>query len=134
MKVTDKEIHDILQPIWQTDTPTREHRENARRLYNKIYNEFPDANGVERKPEKKKLGNCGACYLTVKNGLRRLISNNVIKLVSEQEYRDRSDICGACDKYLKPTNQCGICLCFISLKAQIKSEKCPHKNGNKWSV
>jgi len=133
-KVTDQEIQSVLDPIWQTNTPSTEHRENTRLLYNKIYNEFPEQNGVEKRPEKTKLGGCGACFLEVKNGLRRLISDHVIKLVPEKEYRRRADICDICDDHLPNTGQCGNCLCFISLKAQIASEKCPHKSGNKWSA
>jgi hypothetical protein len=46
-------------------------------------------------------------------------------LVDDSKFHERMSICNQCPKYLKETNQCGECLCFLSLKAKGASFKCP---------
>lgn len=47
--------------------------------------------------------------------------------VSQEVYKDRLDICNSCE-YLKGT-QCGICGCYVKVKAKWTTENCPK---NKW--
>jgi NAD-dependent dihydropyrimidine dehydrogenase PreA subunit len=47
--------------------------------------------------------------------------------VSDKVYNDRLNICKGCDYYFKPTGNCKICLCFMSIKARISLMECPQK-------
>lgn len=49
------------------------------------------------------------------------------KTVSKDEYRERLDICDACE--FRSDNRCERCGCFLALKAQGRAFKCPE---NKW--
>lgn len=48
--------------------------------------------------------------------------------VTQEVFNKRMSACHECPKYLKATNQCGECLCFLSLKGKLKDMECPlHK-------
>ena len=47
--------------------------------------------------------------------------------VSEEQYRERLEICDACDE--RRNNRCGKCGCRLSLKARGRAFKCPE---SKW--
>jgi hypothetical protein len=38
-----------------------------------------------------------------------------------------------CDKYLRDSQQCGVCKCFILAKARLVTEDCPHPDKNHWT-
>ena len=50
-------------------------------------------------------------------------------LVADQVKMKRMALCQACPEYKKPLGQCGVCLCFCSVKTTLKTEECPLK---KW--
>ena len=52
-------------------------------------------------------------------------------LVSEQTLALRNAACGVCIRRDKISNQCLECTCFLGLKAQLTTEKCPL---GKWPV
>ncbi len=37
-----------------------------------------------------------------------------------------------CDRYLPETQQCGVCTCYIKLKAPLATESCPHPEKDHW--
>ena len=45
--------------------------------------------------------------------------------VDKKIYKDRLDICRGCDKYIKLTGNCSVCLCFMRVKASIGQMSCP---------
>ena len=45
--------------------------------------------------------------------------------VNKKIYKERLDICKKCDHYFKPTGNCGICGCFMRIKASISVMECP---------
>jgi len=48
--------------------------------------------------------------------------------VDEEVATNRFDICKACPKLIKATNQCSECLCFMNLKTKMAKAECPlHK-------
>jgi hypothetical protein len=49
--------------------------------------------------------------------------------VDKKIYKERLDICRGCDKYIKVTGNCSVCLCFMRVKASIGQMSCPEK---KW--
>ena len=51
------------------------------------------------------------------------------KTVSEDEIKERLDICGACEHYIPHSARCKLCGCFTKFKAKLKSGGCPIK---KW--
>ena len=51
--------------------------------------------------------------------------------VDKKIYKERLDICRGCDKYIKVTGNCSVCLCFMRIKASIGQMSCPEK---KWKA
>lgn len=50
---------------------------------------------------------------------------------NQDEYEERLQICEHCDR--RSDNwRCLECGCFIESKAHLKTETCPHKDGDKW--
>lgn len=49
--------------------------------------------------------------------------------VSKEEKIKRFNICKSCDKFMKQTTQCGICMCIMKIKTGISHASCPL---NKW--
>tara|TARA_R110000824_G_scaffold5954_1_gene27317 strand:+ start:1902 stop:2300 length:399 start_codon:yes stop_codon:yes gene_type:complete len=45
--------------------------------------------------------------------------------VDKKIYKERLDICRSCDKYIKTTGNCSVCLCFMRVKASIGLMSCP---------
>lgn len=45
--------------------------------------------------------------------------------VSQQTVDLRTKICRGCSFYNPALDQCNVCTCFISVKAQLSTEKCP---------
>ena len=45
--------------------------------------------------------------------------------VDKKIYKERLDICRGCDKYIKLTGNCSVCLCFVRVKASIGIMSCP---------
>ena len=52
-----------------------------------------------------------------------------LKTVSEEEIKQRLDICGDCEHYIPHSARCKLCGCFTKFKAKLKSGGCPI---NKW--
>jgi len=49
--------------------------------------------------------------------------------VNKEIYKARLEVCRRCDKYIKVTGNCSVCLCFMRVKASIGQMSCPKK---KW--
>ena len=47
------------------------------------------------------------------------------KLVSRKVRKERLAICHSCDHYVKDSDQCDVCLCFMSIKASFEAMDCP---------
>lgn len=45
--------------------------------------------------------------------------------VSEEECCKRLEVCSSCPYFIKEGNRCNECGCFMKLKANLKSSKCP---------
>ena len=48
-------------------------------------------------------------------------------LVDKKTYKERLDTCRSCDHYFKYTGNCGICGCFMRIKASISIMQCPEQ-------
>jgi hypothetical protein len=48
--------------------------------------------------------------------------------VTEPEFNKRFTVCQRCPLFIKATNQCRQCGCFMNLKAKIKHAICPIGN------
>jgi hypothetical protein len=61
-----------------------------------------------------------------KNGSTPLdLLNPKTEKATEEQAKDRLEICNSCDEYIKLTHQCKVCGCFMELKTKIKISKCP---------
>jgi hypothetical protein len=47
------------------------------------------------------------------------------KKVSEEIFTKRYEICQACPEFIKLTDQCKKCACFMKLKARLNNAVCP---------
>lgn len=74
-------------------------------------------------------GPCGGCVTGMPGALRRAWSfakavafwaARGARRPTEEQYRERQAICGACP-YLVQETKCGVCGCYVSLKAAIVS-------------
>jgi len=45
--------------------------------------------------------------------------------VSQEESDRRWEICNSCDEQDKDLKQCKVCTCYLSLKNELATEKCP---------
>jgi hypothetical protein len=43
----------------------------------------------------------------------------------EDVAKTRWDVCSSCEKLYKPTNTCKVCGCFMVVKTNLKTAKCP---------
>lgn len=50
-------------------------------------------------------------------------------IANEEEQKKRRDICGGCPSLMHEEYRCGECKCYITIKASLKTSKCPL---NKW--
>lgn len=54
-------------------------------------------------------------------------------LVSPDQYIVRITTCYGCRHYIVDSQQCGLCTCFIPLKAKLSTEQCPD-TPSRWPV
>lgn len=54
------------------------------------------------------------------------------QIVPREVYIQRLTQCYGCDQYVLDSNQCGVCTCFVTTKAMLSTESCPHPKGSKW--
>lgn len=47
------------------------------------------------------------------------------KLVPRKVRKERLDVCHSCDHYVEDSDQCDVCLCFMSIKASFEAMDCP---------
>lgn len=45
--------------------------------------------------------------------------------VGEKLTAQRVDLCHRCPHFLPKTRQCGLCSCFVDVKAKLATEECP---------
>lgn len=55
----------------------------------------------------------------------RKATGNSDEKVSDSVREVRLNRCMNCPRLIKPTNNCGECGCFVSLKTQYRAESCP---------
>jgi hypothetical protein len=55
-----------------------------------------------------------------------------LKQATEEEQKNRCEICVNCPEFISETNQCGVCRCFLQYKIPWATSKCPHEDGDKW--
>tara|TARA_Y100001970_G_scaffold55706_1_gene70552 strand:+ start:1130 stop:1327 length:198 start_codon:yes stop_codon:yes gene_type:complete len=59
-------------------------------------------------------------------------------LVKKETFEKRYEICKSCNKFIHKTGRCGVCKCFMNVKAWMhmdikgKLVTCPHPEGDKW--
>ena len=54
------------------------------------------------------------------------------RLVPVETFVRRLGACYACPHYVAPTEQCGVCTCFVRLKAHLPGEACLAPGGDRW--
>jgi hypothetical protein len=65
-----------------------------------------------------------------KNGSTPLdLLNPTTKPSTAEVANQRYSVCQSCERFIKTTNQCRECGCFMSIKVKIDKSKCPL---NKW--
>lgn len=94
---------------------------------------------LHRKATGQKLrGNCLSCHFTVVNWLRSIVGEPPINDEAPGHlHRHRLSICrglqedgsDACEHLAWPGLNCGLCGCFVDVKARFKRFKCP---AGKW--
>ena len=47
------------------------------------------------------------------------------KLVPRKVRKERLEVCHSCDHYIVVSDQCDVCLCFMSIKASFEAMDCP---------
>jgi hypothetical protein len=64
----------------------------------------------------------------------KTVTSNVLEgkefTVSDEVFKARMQACKACPKFLKATEQCGECGCFLAVKGRLAGMECPL---DKWS-
>jgi hypothetical protein len=82
--------------------------------------------------QRLKGGGCGSCDFTAANLFLSIAGLPAVhRAVPQRRYQQRLDICKGTDttprcEHLMPGGMnCGKCLCFVDIKARLKSMKCP---------
>lgn len=98
---------------------------------------WPD---VETRDEASRLSgirikaNCSTCHIEIIDYLRKQVGlHSIKKEVTQSEHRRRLNFCRGNERkgipkceHLAFTNMnCGLCLCFIDVKARMKNQRCP---------
>jgi hypothetical protein len=53
--------------------------------------------------------------------------------VSPAEYSLRLTSCWFCDRFVYP-DECGVCGCYVTKKARLATEACPHPTSPRWNA
>jgi hypothetical protein len=61
---------------------------------------------------------------SVVRNIQSVMSGNQMN-VSEPEKQKRLDICNACEFFIKESQRCSKCGCYMAVKTYLKAEKCP---------
>lgn len=61
---------------------------------------------------------------TAKDVAKDAIQGNEI-LATDEEKENRMNVCRGCPYFVKGHNRCNQCGCFMKLKTELKSAKCP---------
>lgn len=54
-----------------------------------------------------------------------------IRLVDDEEYKRRFNICKMCDRF-EYGSTCMVCGCVMQVRARLKDGKCPYPKNGKW--
>jgi protein-arginine kinase activator protein McsA len=60
----------------------------------------------------------------IKNSPAAFLDPNT-SYATEEEQKNRLDICNSCEFFFKPTKQCKKCGCVMSAKTSLKNVTCP---------
>lgn len=78
---------------------------------------------------------CSASVIVSENEIDEMIniiiSGNQFKLISEDIYEKRIDICFNC-KYLEYGTTCLQCGCIVQIRARLLESTCPYPKKSKW--
>lgn len=78
---------------------------------------------------------CSASVIVSENQidemLNIIISGNQFKLISEDSYKKRLDICFNC-KSLEYGTTCLQCGCIVQIRARLLESTCPYPQQSKW--
>ena len=55
-----------------------------------------------------------------------------MKNVPPEEYIRRTSICNKCPKFVHENHSCGVCGCYMHVKARWSTSECPDKKWSKW--
>ena len=103
----DKELSKIKVP--------KSFREPKRTSMFTTYSELNDAVKFERGQK-----------ITVSDGERNMLHKAAGMVFAEKEtQRRRMALCHRCDEFIKITNQCKQCGCFMAAKTRLKYAECP---------
>lgn len=67
----------------------------------------------------------------VNKAVEQVRSMKGIKLVGDDEYKRRLDICHECEK-LEYGTTCMLCGCIVNVRAIMADGKCPYPKKSKW--
>ncbi len=76
-----------------------------------------------------RVGGVPINFRTVKDVSKAMKDVALRHNVSEQEQKERLDICGSCEHYTG--SRCELCGCFMNFKTRLRNSTCPI---NKWSL
>jgi len=107
-----KKLENVLNKIWHKSRYDSKTVDEALEVYAKYF-------GI-----KKVDLNCAGCMRNMTESLKSLLRSRKFA-VTTKEYYDRKDICKKCKHYWEKTDQCGQCKCFLFIKANLKTSKCP---------
>ena len=76
-------------------------------------------------------------YSIIKAGksiIKHFTDSSYNAFVEESEKKQRLKICEDCDQSeeFMGKKRCKICKCFLTAKASLADQSCPHPDGNKW--
>lgn len=87
----------------------------------------PEEEPLEINKKPPQLPNAGEMALNFVSAVKSEVRSRVsgAKNVSEDEIKQRLEICSGCEFYHKPSKRCKKCGCFLKWKTAWRSQKCP---------
>lgn len=82
---------------------------------------------VQKEKPKVEMPSVGSMAKNAIKALGAFVANPTT--VTKEEYEARLTVCSSCDKYDDVGNRCGVCGCYLALKAKGAAFHCPLK---KW--
>lgn len=84
-----------------------------------------------------KCKRCGLKTVLAESDIEKMVDDvrhmKGIRLVDDDEYKKRLEICGSCEK-LEYGSTCALCGCVVQVRAMLKDGRCPFPKKSKWQV